>query len=69
MHLEYIHFNPVRHGLAKTPKDWEHLSFHRYVREGKYTVNWGAGRDIKFDALVGGLLPLFYNKRRTRQFF
>jgi putative transposase len=37
-HVEYIHYNPVRHGLVRAPKDWEYSSFHKYVREGKYDV-------------------------------
>jgi putative transposase len=37
-HGSYIHYNPVRHGLVKAPKDWEYSSFHRYVKEGKYDL-------------------------------
>ena len=33
-HVEYIHYNPVKHGLAKAPKLWPHSTFHRYVRKG-----------------------------------
>ncbi|MFM6251296.1 MAG: hypothetical protein ACKPEQ_19470, partial [Dolichospermum sp.] len=28
-HVEYIHYNPVKHGLVTAPKDWEYSSFHR----------------------------------------
>src|SRR4051812_6784057 len=28
-HLDYIHFNPVKHGLVPRPADWPHSSFHR----------------------------------------
>ena len=52
-HVEYIHYNPVKHGLVKTPKNWEYSSFHRYVREGVFNLEWGAGRDISFDELIG----------------
>ena len=52
-HVEYIHYNPVRHGLVNAPRNWEYSSFHRYVREGMYDVDWGAGRDITFDVAVG----------------
>ncbi len=37
-HVESIHANPVKHGLAGAPKDWEFSSFHRYVREGVYDI-------------------------------
>ena len=52
-HVEYIHYNPVKHRLVKTPKEWEYSSFHRYVREGVYDLDWGAGQNIAFDAAVG----------------
>lgn len=41
-HIEYIHYNPVSHGLVKAPKDWPYSSFHRAVRWGFYAVDWGA---------------------------
>lgn len=40
-HLDYIHYNPVKHGLVKNVTDWEWSSFHRYVRLGLYDQNWG----------------------------
>ncbi len=40
-HVDYIHFNPVKHGLVKQVKDWRWSSFHRYVREGFYDLDWG----------------------------
>jgi putative transposase len=30
-HIDYIHFNPVKHGYANTPSEWLHSSFNRYV--------------------------------------
>ena len=30
-HLDYIHFNPVKHGLVRAVSDWPHSSFHRHV--------------------------------------
>jgi putative transposase len=40
-HLNYIHFNPVKHGLVTRPVDWEWSSFHRYVKDGVYEQDWG----------------------------
>ncbi len=40
-HVEYIHYNPVKHGLVKAPADWEYSSFRKYVEDGLYAVNWG----------------------------
>jgi putative transposase len=39
--VDYIHYNPVKHGYVKNVKDWPHSSFHRYVREGKLPLDWG----------------------------
>jgi len=35
-HIDYIHFNPVRHGLVAEPNDWPWSTYHRYVRDGYY---------------------------------
>jgi putative transposase len=40
-HVDYIHFNPVRHGLVARVRDWPHSSFHGYVRRGLLPQNWG----------------------------
>jgi len=52
-HIEYIHYNPVKHGLTKAPVDWAYSSFHRYVSDGIYNLDWGAGVNVEFDAVVG----------------
>jgi putative transposase len=40
-HVDYIHFNPVKHGLVARVRDWPHSTFHRYVRDGRLAVGWG----------------------------
>jgi putative transposase len=40
-HLDYLHFNPVKHGLAKCVHDWAYSSFHRGVKRGEYDIGWG----------------------------
>lgn len=40
-HMDYLHYNPVKHGLVKQVKDWPHSKFHRYVRDGAYDESWG----------------------------
>lgn len=40
-HLDYIHFNPVKHGLVTRVVDWPHSSFHRCVRADLYPLDWG----------------------------
>src|SRR5258706_1885429 len=41
-HVDYIHWNPVKHGWVQRAADWPHSSFHRFVRSGVYTADWGA---------------------------
>lgn len=45
-HLNYIHYNPVKHGLVQNVKDWQYSTFHRYVKNGLYDENWGDNVDI-----------------------
>jgi putative transposase len=46
-HIDYIHFNPVRHGFVSRVCDWPHSSFHRYVQRGDLPEDWGGDlRDI-----------------------
>jgi len=40
-HVDYIHFNPVKHGLVARVRDWPHSSFHRYVSRGELPDDWG----------------------------
>ncbi len=44
-HVEYIHWNPVKHGHAASAWDWEWSSFHRWVAAGAYPPDWGCGPD------------------------
>ena len=40
-HVEYIHFNPVKHGHVQHVQDWPYSSFHRWVRRGDVPASWG----------------------------
>jgi len=40
-HIEYIHYNPVKHGYTKHPMDWRYSSFRKYVKQGIYPEAWG----------------------------
>ncbi len=52
-HMDYLHYNPVKHGLVNQVKDWPHSTFHRYVREGVYDENWGANNFEKINGEFG----------------
>jgi putative transposase len=41
LHCDYIHYNPVRHGLCPNPKDWQFSSIHRFIAQGIYPPQWG----------------------------
>ncbi len=43
--VDYIHFNPVKHGHAVRARDWPYSSFHRMVRLGIYPEDWAGGPD------------------------
>jgi putative transposase len=42
-HMDYVHFNPVKHGLATHPADWRLSSFQRCVALGVYPADWASG--------------------------
>jgi putative transposase len=39
-HVDYIHFNPVKHNHVSRVRDWPYSSFHRMVRLGAYPLDW-----------------------------
>lgn len=41
-HVDYIHYNPVKHGLVTRVKDWPYSTFHRYIDAGVYPPDWGS---------------------------
>jgi putative transposase len=45
-HVDYIHYNPVKHGLVIAPADWKYSSFGKYVRDGSYSLDWGGGEKM-----------------------
>lgn len=42
-HLDYIHYNPVKHRLVARPEDWPHSSFLEWKKRGAYEDKWGWG--------------------------
>ncbi len=44
-HMDYVHFNPVKHGLAARAADWPYSSFHRCVARGLYPEDWSMRSD------------------------
>ena len=40
-HMDYIHYNPVKHGYVSKPSDYRWSSFNTHVRMENYAANWG----------------------------
>ena len=40
-HMDYVHMNPMKHGLVERVVDWPYSTFHRLVAEGVYSEDWG----------------------------
>ena len=43
--VDYVHINPLKHGLVEAVKDWPHSTFHSYVDRGWLPVDWSASVD------------------------
>jgi putative transposase len=48
-HVDYIHYNPVKHGYVSRVTDWPYSAFRRFVMRGVYPCDWagGAPRDLQ----------------------
>lgn len=40
-HVNYIHYNPVKHGYVDFEANWPHSSIHRYIKVGLLPCSWG----------------------------
>jgi len=50
--MDYVHFNPVKHGLVTCVRDWPYSTFHRLVADGVYPIDWGGsetGANLSYD--------------------
>lgn len=45
-HVDYMHFNPVKHGYVDVVADWPYSTFHRYVRQGIYPLDWAGSSEL-----------------------
>ncbi|MFC3107123.1 transposase [Undibacterium arcticum] len=52
-HVDYIHWNPVKHGLVTRAIDWPYSTFHRYVAGGMYLTDWGLSEATEFANNLG----------------
>ena len=52
-HIDYIHYNPAKHGLVKSPIDYKSSSFHRYLKDGLYPADWGVKEPLDIQGEFG----------------
>ena len=50
-HLDYIHYNPVKHGYVTRPFDWPWSSFRSHVERGYYSEEWGVSEPSSINSL------------------
>jgi len=41
MHLDYIHYNAIKHGYVAKPEIWRYSSYLKWVERGEYQIGWG----------------------------
>jgi putative transposase len=49
--MDYVHINPVKHGLVERVQDWPYSTFHRYVELGVYPEDWAGDIELEFDTV------------------
>ena len=52
-HIDYIHYNPVKHGLVHNPFEWEYSSIHEYKNDGYYSDDWDLKDKLDFSGEFG----------------
>jgi putative transposase len=57
MHMDYLHYNPVKHGYVKRAADWPYSSFSRCMEQGIYPYDWGGQIDSDINAGERGNAP------------
>ena len=44
-HMDYVHINPVKHGLVRRVAYWPYSTFHQLVQKGIYQQDWAGGNE------------------------
>ncbi len=48
-HIDYIHYNPVKHGWVNKVIDWPYSSLHLFIKRNIYTKEWGTKNDLNYN--------------------
>ena len=51
-HMDYIHFNPVKHGLVDQVVEWPYSTFHRLSDRGLYPIEWGEDVSLGIEEFI-----------------
>ena len=52
-HIDYIHYNPVKHGMINNPFHYEHSSASKYLKDGYYSNDWGVKESFELEEEFG----------------
>jgi len=52
-HIDYIHYNPVRHGLVTSPGNYEGSTYSQFLARGLYRADWGIREEVVIDGDFG----------------
>ncbi len=52
-HVDYIHYNPVKHGFVENTIKWEHSSFKQYKQDGYFSDDWEVNKKVVIEGEFG----------------
>jgi len=52
-HTDYIHYNPVKHGLSQSPFEWQFSSAALFLEKGLYAPDWGVSGSVQIEGDFG----------------
>ena len=51
-HMDYVHINPLKHGLVESVAEWPYSTFHRLVKRGVYLDDWAGNADVNLPPYI-----------------
>ena len=52
-HINYIHYNPIKHGFVDKASDWQFSTIHKFIKNGIKPTNWGSNSSFTSDSSFG----------------
>jgi putative transposase len=49
VHMDYVHINPLKHGLVAQVSDWPYSTFHKHVEQKNYPKDWAGNAEFALD--------------------